>query len=69
MIPSRARLEGATALVGLEGDLIMQIVKKLALVLVASSLVVGGLAGCGEKEKTPAGAVKDVKDAVKEAGK
>jgi hypothetical protein len=63
-------MEGATALVGPEGDLIMQIVKKLALVFVASAFVVGGLAGCGEKkEAKPADAVKDVKDAVKEAGK
>jgi len=55
-------MEGATALVGLEGDLIMQLVKKLALVLIASSFVVGGLAGCGEKKDSD-----KAKDAVDKA--
>jgi hypothetical protein len=49
----------------------MKMVKKLALVLVASSFIAGGLAGCGDKKDPakPADAVKDVKDAAKEAGK
>ena len=54
----------------------MRFVKTLSLVLVASSFVVVGLAGCGEKEKTPGDAIKDagkqakdVKDAAKDAAK
>lgn len=40
----------------------MQIVKKLALVLIASAFVAGGLAGCGEKSST-----EKAKDAVDKA--
>ena len=53
----------------------MQIVKKLALVLVGSAFVVGGLAACGEKsQETQAkdavdDAAKSAKDAIDKAGK
>jgi hypothetical protein len=36
----------------MEGDRFMQMFKKVALVLVASGFVVGGLAGCGDKKDT-----------------
>jgi hypothetical protein len=49
----------------------MRMMKKLALVVVASSFVAGGLAGCGgEKKPDPAPAAKDAaKEAPKEAPK
>jgi len=45
----------------------MRIVKKLALVVVASSFVAGGLAGCGEKK--PEAPKEPAKEAPKEAPK
>jgi hypothetical protein len=41
----------------MEGDWFMQLVKKLALVFLASGVLVGTLAGCGEKK--PEDAKKD----------
>jgi uncharacterized lipoprotein YehR (DUF1307 family) len=44
----------------------MRIVKKLALVVVASSFIAGGLAGCGDKKEP---AKEPAKEAPKEAPK
>ena len=47
----------------------MRIVKKLALVLVASAFVAGGLAGCGEKKADAPKPADAPKEAPKDAPK